>query len=506
MGDGPEFKVRITGDASSLQQAGRESEAALGGVTKETKKGSEAVKESGRAAEESGISHRALHRLLHEVGQGSQEAEFALTALSGVMMGSTMFGVMALGEGIRMLTEHFQKVKEAALEQAHVMTTMWIAGLDQAADARKAALDYAEALEKMTRGHDTLQEKQAEGEALLKNELQLRKELLETKMQAELAQAKGDKDEQERIRQRYGHQKQEMDLQGQMIELLHERRVLDERGAEAETKKAAYDEAVRQQTSMGAAFRGEADVAAEWMANHKKELEGAENARMKPEELEALRQVVARRAGEPGWEAGPYGGMQLSQAGIARRGLAAAEKAEDAYSALHQEWEHNRDTVETYKASVARVEKTVGETNKALEEANTAQEAARAEVHKLEALYQQNRDALIERQRIEAIPVIKQAGFAPSPLTQNVMASIWALVGTAQGERMSGSQTEMANALLRGIETIQHARGQSDRAVTELINKLISEIRDPHVELARKLQDVMVTLQQSQTRLLPGSG
>src|SRR5208282_5341247 len=149
---------------------------------------------------------------------------------------------------------------------------------------------------------------------------------------------------------------------------------------------------------------------------------------------------------------------------------------------------HNRDTVETYKASVARVEKTVGETNKALEEANTAQEAARAEVHKLEALYQQNRDALIERQRIEAIPVIKQAGFAPSPLTQNVMASIWALVGTAQGERMSGSQTEMANALLRGIETIQHARGQSDRAVTELINKLISEIRDPHVELARKLQ------------------
>ena len=329
-----EFKIRITGDASGIVAASGQSEKALEKVSEKTKEG-------GKAAEHSEINHRALHMAFRQVGESSKGLEIGLTALSGVMMGSSMFGIMALGEGVRMLTEHFQKVKDAALEQAHIMTTMWLAGLDQASDARQAVADYAETLGKMASSHNTLNEKQAEGEALLKNELKLRKELLETMMQTELAQAKGDQGEQERIRQRYGHQKQETDLQDQMIELLHQRRELDERGAETETKRAAADEAGRQKTSMGSAFRGEAAVAEKWIADHRKELDEAEAAR---KNVQALQEEVTRRAAEPSYMVG-LSGPQETAAGAARRRLEEAEKAEAAYSALQQEWEHNRDTV-----------------------------------------------------------------------------------------------------------------------------------------------------------------
>ena len=504
-----EFKVRFTADASSLVEQSRQSADALGEVSRSAKKNTQANEDGSKAADKHAMSHRALHLLLRQVGQGSKEAELAMTALSGVMMGSTMFGVYALAEGVRLLGEHFRKVKDAALEEAHVITTMWTSGLDQAAEARKAMENYSEALDKAASGHNALAQKEAQDQALLKNEIALRKELLETMMQAELAQAKGDKDEEERIRQRYGHQKQEVDLQAQMIELLHQRRVVDERSADAEEKRQAARLAamrIKVAPDLMSPSPGESKLAEEWLAQNQKSLDTAQVARLKPADLESLRTEVERRKGEEAYIANPSGNMTITRAGAAREELDKAEKAEAAYSGLQQEFERNRAIVETFHREMDRLNKAAAEATQKMTEAANAEAAAQAEVAKLEALYQQNRDALRERQAVQAVPIIRQAGFEPSPLAQSAVHDIWSLMGTARGERMSGGDTEMVNALLNGIATVQHARGQSDQRVTQLINRLVAEIRDPHVELTKKLQDVLNALHQRPTNLLPGAG
>ena len=104
MGVDREYRIRITtvGDASGAQAT----TAALGEVTGATGKATEATKESGKGAEKSEISHRALHMIFRQIGGASKELEVGLMALTGVMMGSLTFGVYAVGEAVRLLTEH----------------------------------------------------------------------------------------------------------------------------------------------------------------------------------------------------------------------------------------------------------------------------------------------------------------------------------------------------------------------------------------------------------------
>ena len=108
-------------------------------------------KKAGRGAEESGTSLRALHMALRGVGEVSKAAEIGLAALSGIMMGSATFAVMALVQGLRLVIDHFAELKQKSLEAARATVEFWQDALRANVDARKAAADYAEALEKIWR-------------------------------------------------------------------------------------------------------------------------------------------------------------------------------------------------------------------------------------------------------------------------------------------------------------------------------------------------------------------
>ena len=176
-----EFRIRITGDAGGIVAASKEGESALKGIAGAGNEAAPALdkvgqktEEAGKASEHAGINHRALHLIFRQVGEASKGLEIGLMALSGVLMGSVTFGIYAVVAAVKALIAHFERQKEVALEAAKATVRFWTDALQGNADARKAAADYADAMQKIIANVDTLKQKESEEEAVLKRVVELR--------------------------------------------------------------------------------------------------------------------------------------------------------------------------------------------------------------------------------------------------------------------------------------------------------------------------------------------
>ena len=214
-------------------------------------------------------------------------------ALSGIMMGSLTFGVLAAGGAIRALVGHFEKQKEVALEAAKATVQFWTDALQGNADARKAAVEYAGALQKIMDNVDTLKQKEGEEEAVLKRVLELRLKILDAERQAAIALAHGDREEEARINARFGQHKSDVELQNEQAEINLKKQHLAEQSADAMGWKSVGDAAERAKEA-GAPGREEADAGEVALPKLKEELAKLQAARMKPEDLAALKAFVAK--------------------------------------------------------------------------------------------------------------------------------------------------------------------------------------------------------------------
>ena len=502
MGEG-QFPIQITGDASSLVSASNQTNQALESnkiklseltpelkaLTQAQTKTSEATKEVGKSSEQAGISHRALHLIFGQVGQASKGLEAGLMALTGVMMGSVTFGIYAVVAAIKALIDHFARQKEVALEAAKATVQFWTDALQGNADARKAAEDYAAAMQKILDNVDALKQKEAEEEAVLKRVLEMRLKILDAERQAAIAQAHGDPAEQARINARFGQRKSDDELQNEQAAIDLKKQHLAEQTTDAMGWHRVAATAERAKEA-GAPGREESNAGEAALPKLKEELANLQAARMKPEELVALREEVTRRAGEAGSFVVPGSGAQESAAGSARRRLAAADGAEQVYSAAQQEYEQMQADVERFKTGTAALAKAVEEATAAFNKTVEAARATSGEIGKAEAAHGVNVDAANTIKGIKAGGTIAASGVPDNALSRSIFSDVQAMEGAGRGQRMDPKQTEMVNHLVAGL------RAQGDNQDT--INRLLLEMKDLHIDQAKKLQDIWEQLRQVQ--------
>lgn len=446
---------------------------------------SEKTGEAGKQAEHAGLSHHALHMMLSQVGQTSKAAEIGMAALAGVMMGSATFGVMALAQGMRLLIDHFQQLKEKSLEVAKATVDFWKDTLEANTDARKAAEDYTQALAKIIQNVDALKQKEAEEEAVLKKVVEGRLKILDAERQAEIAKAGGDKEEEARINFRYGRHKLDIELQNEAAEIDLKKKHSAEQTAEAMSKQASADAAAAAKVA-GAPGREEARLAAERLPKLNEELPKLQAARMDPAALEALTQEVARRSGEAGYAAGPTGPM-ITAAGSARQRIEQATEAEAAYYAAQQEYEQAQADIERFKTGTQKLADAVDQATAALGKAVEAMRATNAEISKAEADHKVNVDATTTIQGVNDRAEIEMAGGKYNQTSQNVLHEVRAMAGTDEGLRMSGQDTAYFNNLLAA------ARASHKE---DLAKAVIAELRNMHVDEAKKWQDLTDAIRQ----------
>lgn len=497
MGDEREFKIKITGDATSLVGATQQSQAALKGLANQTTEAAptmdqlgQKTEESAKSSEHAGISHRALHLIFRQVGEASKGLEVGLMGLAGVMMGSVTFGIYAVVAGIKALIAHFEKQREIALEAAKATVQFWTDALKGKEDAIKAAKDYATALDKIITNVNTLKQKEAEEEAVLKRVVQQRLNILDAERQAEIAAAKGDKGEEARINARYGQRKSDVELQEEQAEIALKKRHLEEQAADAANKERAAAAAEKAKEA-GAPGRSEASDAEARLTKLPEELAKLQAARMKPADLEALRAWVAKdvelvKKGDPSILAMAAFGIPQAKAGQLKK----ANEAEQAYSAAQQEYEQSQADIERFKTGTAALAKAAAD---ALGELNRAIEAARStseEITKAAAVHGVNVDAAETIRRIKEGGVIRAAGVPDNALSRSVLSDINAMEGVAQGQRMDPQQTAMVNHLMALL------RAQGANAGT--INTLLIEMKNMHIDQDKKLEDIWGQLKQVQ--------
>jgi hypothetical protein len=430
------------------------------------------------------VSHRALHLIFRQVGEASKGLEVGLMALSGVMMGSATFGIYAVVEGVKALIAHFERQRQIALEAAKATVQFWTDALRGNADARKAAGDYATALQKIITNVDTLKQKESEEEAVLKRLIAARLAILAAMEKADLAGAKGDKAEEARINARYGRAKSVIELENEQDEINLKKQHLAEQIEDNEKKEQAMA-AAEDAKEAGFPGRTEAGSAEERLPKLTEELAKLQAARMKPEELAALREEVSRRAGEAGFNV-TTSGPQESAAGYARRKLSGAENAEQAYSAAQQDYEQSQADIESFKTGTAALAKAVVDATEGFKKAVEAGRTTNAQIATAEAVHEISLGAAKRVGGIQAGAIIQAGGGRDTPLNRSIVSDIYAMEGAAGGRPMDKNQTAMVNHLVAGLQ----AQGNSHAAIL----KLLLEMKDLHVDAEKKFTDISAAL------------
>jgi hypothetical protein len=423
--------------------------------------------------------------MLHQVGETSKTAEIGMAALAGVMMGSMSFGAMAVVQGVRMVIDHFARLKEKAQEVAKATVEMWEDTVKSGTDAREALENYREALEKIITNVDALKKKESEESAVLKTVLEQRLKILDAERQAEIAKARGDKEEEARVNARYGRRKGQIELENEASEIALKEIHLREQISEVLQRQAAADAAAAAKAT-GAPGREEASAAEVRLPKLTEELGKLQAARMNAADLESLRQEVSQRKGEESYASGPNGPM-MTAAGSARRQLQQAEEAEQAYAASQQEYEQAQADIKRYKDGTKKLADAIEHATEALGKIVEEFRATEAEISKAKAVHGVNADAARTIQGVQDRAEIEMAGGKYNRVSQKVMDEVRAMAGTGEGNRMSGQDTAYFNNLLAASR---------DTGKEQMFKAVVAELKNMHIDEAKKWQDLMEVIRQ----------
>ena len=482
--DSLEILVKLTADTSGGKEVRKELEETGAATGKATEK----TEESGKTAEKTGLSHRGLHLMLRQVGEASKGLEIGLMALTGVMMGSGTFAIYAVVTALQALMEHFKQSKEAAVESAKATVDFWMAAVTGKEDAIKAAKDYAEALHKIITNVDTLKQKESEEEAVLKAVLADRLKILEASRQAEIAAAKGDKEEEARINARYGGYKDDAELDAAQREIDLKKKQAAEQTADAMGKENKLNAAqAAQQKATAAGTPLSVVESKDALPKLEKTLQEAQSSVLpgaKREELEGFIKWwnglnAVQRAEMP---------LQVAKATAATKMLSDDREARDTVETTKKEIENRKKVVNAYEANNAKLAKAVTDATAAFEKAVQTVRATEADIAKSQAVQRVNVDAANVIKGIRDKEIIQGAGAPDNPLSRSVVADIHAMQGLAEGHAMDAKQTEMINHLLSGLR----AQGASQAT----INGLLLQMRDLHVDAQKTFEDIWRELRQ----------
>jgi hypothetical protein len=472
MGTDREYRIRIqtVADGTGAKES-----------AKDLDKLGEKTGEASKHAEHAQGTHRALHMILGQLGETSKTAEIGMAALAGVMMGSMSFGAMAVVQRVRMVIDHFAQLKAKALEVSKATVEMWQDMVKSGTDAREVLENYNEALEKIITNVDTLKKKESEESAVLKMALELRLKILDAERQAEIAKARGDKEEEARVNARYGRRKSETEFENEAAEIALKERHLGEQISEGAKRQSAADAAAAAKAT-GAPGREEANAAEAGLPKLEEELVKLQAARMKPADLAALKTWVAKDAellknGDPSILA--MGALGIPQAKVAQ--LKKANEAEQAYNAAQQEYEQAQADIKHYKDGTKKLADAVEHATEALGKIVEEARATEAEISKAKAVHGVNVDAAATIKGVQDKAEIEMAGGRYNPASRKVMEEVRAMAATADGQRMSGQDTAYFNNLLAAAR---------DAHKEDMAKAVIAELKSLHVDEAKKWEDL----------------
>lgn len=434
------------------------------------------------------FSNQALNAILHQVGESSKRLQIGLMALSAVMTGSVLFGVQAVVQGVRLLINHFQEQKDKAIEAARATVAMWEDTLQANTDAREAVDNYNQAIANIIKSVDTLKQKESEEESVLKRVLEARLKILEAMRQAELGAAKGNKEEEARINERYSRRQSDVELENEQAEIDLKKRQLARETSDAKSKEAAFAAAAKAKGA-GAPGRTEAREAEEALAKLEGELHRLQAARMKPEDLAKLRAEVEA---DVQWvkthnqaQVAAYAATGVPMGRV--KGLQQANQAEEAYSAAQQEYEQRQAVLKRYTDATKKLAKDVEEAEKVFKAAVDKMRGTQGEISTAEAAHKVNVDVAKTVHGVKDKAEIEGAGGRYNPASQTILHMVRAIAGTAEGGRMSTQETAYFNNLLAA------ARGANKENIAKSV---IAELVNMHVDENQKWADLQRAIQE----------
>lgn len=436
MGDNArEFKIKITSSADNA--AIQTSAAALQGVSKETAKLGEANEEGAKHAEHSGLSHRALHQILHLIGKESgPEAGAAISGLAAAGTGSILVAIMA----VHQLFTWIESIKKASEETAAASAESWMKQRDSIDEAARSAEDFAKGLEHSKTATAEMKEAFAQEKAVLEAQIEGHKKLIDAIEKEQLAEAGGDKGKEQQIKERFEDLKREYDITAEILKLQQARENLRKlEGAQGGLAAGAEAAEKSKESAMG--NQGAAILKARVDAQDEKKLKVAYD--------EAIERIEKSASG-PTKEAA--------------EAEAQAMKNEDADVQAFIAYENDKKAVQAHERRVRELTAAAEKAIKARDDNTAAIEQQTGQISKDAAVVNEHEKSLRNERAIGDIGRLGGAKEIPG-LVESGVSNMQALL---HGQKLSSTQTETNQVLTQLMGDL----GYSSQASLRIMNAL----------------------------------
>jgi hypothetical protein len=530
-----EFKVRITGDASSLVQSSRESADALDSVSSATKKGTEANASAGKSFIELAEHSRGFHKLLHAITEISPAAGLGLiAAFSGPQ--AAIMGLIML---VRALKSGEEEAAKAAVEFALEAGKAWgdIEGIiDRVVDgvrkSDQAHADWAKHLGEDSKKITTALDAQI---GKLKAEAAAVKEVISATHDAAQARLEADRDAGRVTPEQYAARKANIDANKRMGE--------ESVGATVGQAELAMLQTAKANADKEAAAARKAEAVAHTAAEdlHERVNAGALKAQSEADAKAAgglKDKLLAAEAGtsEANLPLGFRGGLWNTIGTIGSLGMnphmgydmraQALAKAQEEEDKAAKSYSEREALSKKESAAAARAEAAQNKLDLEAAEAKKKAEAAVAQANELkiktEALATSVGEA--EKGRAQAEPMKRLGEVMPTPFGHAAAEDVrWgAEIASKHGEpsgadrtrlmdlgtRLAGHRVSLAEAvalLAPAARDVEEYSKDVTRLVT-IMHNLARNLGPTHGRMDRLEEEVRNLQHNAATRNLPGSG
>jgi len=480
--------IRLLADtqgANAVQNSLNKLKDSTGEASEAGKALNDTTEEGAKKAEESEISHHALHQILHLIGRESgPEAEAALAAIGAAGLGSLSIAILAAQGTAEAMGKIVEKVKELREEAADVQSAVFEAQRQSMSDLAQAAADYEATLRRIKSVGDEIKKNDDERMAVIKASVDAAQKLLEYQEKQALIAANGNKEEEDRVKQIFEGRKETTASAGEVAKIVQTRNTLEELVTNAAAAKTRMDQAHAATTAATANSEEAARAQAEMDALKNRKGAG-ENDLLSAlfaatglgkgatldaarQEIERLKKEAATASDQPTIGEEP-GTPTLKQALQGR--VEEAQKALDAVDKMEGKLNELNKVVVDHNIALDNLKKAEERASDEWKKLNDQADATRAALKQAEEIYKISADeSRAEGKTAPSIPAVPSRNNSVAPSAEEAMQRI--------------QQTEDA------LYAILNAGGQLDKTQAATLQQILQMQTGHRVAQTKMLQVV----------------
>lgn len=427
-------------DVEAAQRLIKESGTAASETGKEAQKLGEAHEEAAKHAEHSGLSHHALHQILHLISHESGPGVgAAMAGIAAASQGSMLIAIMA----VKGLFEWLERVKKAAEEAAQVKAQAWINQQAAIQAAATSAEDFAKGLDHAKTATAQLEQQFGTEQAVLEAQIEGHKKLLEAIEREQLAAANGNKEKESEVKERFADLKREYDITSELLKLDKERAQLAKLNAAQGTLEKAADAA---EASKEAALKNKGAAAL------KARVDSQDEKKLKQAYDEAVERIEQSASG-PTVEAA--------------RAEAESRMGEDEDVQAFLAYQNDVNALKAHEETVKRLTKAAEKAIKARDENTDAIQKQGEQIDRDTAVSNQHQTDFRQERAIDDVRRLGGEKEIPG-LVGTVVGNVQAL---QHGQKLSAQQLETDRVLTQLMSDL----GYSGQATLRILNALAQD-------------------------------